>query len=386
MASNTFSGILPTIIAQSLPALRENAVISRLCNRDYANAPAEQGDVVNVTLPSSFSASDVSPQAAPSDGSGSTPVKVAITLNRWRKVSMAMTDKEVGQITAGIAPAQMTEMVRTLANDVNSYAYGLYKRIFNIAGTAGTNPFNSGSTAAIRDARALLEKNLAPRSDRRVILTPDAEAQALGASDIVRWDGRGTGAAIDSGIISKTYGMDWYSDQLLPTHTSTALTAGAATINGAQAINAGSTDGGRTGTISIAKATNSAPLVQGDIIEFTVGGVVQQHTVITGVTLAVGNTTVTVAPALRVATAGGETVTLRATHGVNFVFHRDALWMASRPLSTLGGDNTYSVADPVTGLVLRAEIVRQDKQTKLEFDILYGFEWVRPEWAVRLAQ
>ena len=41
--------------------------------------------------------------------------------------------------------------------------------------------------------------------------------------------------------------------------------------------------------------------------------------------------------------------------------------------------------DPVTGLVVRLEIVRQNKQTMWEFDMLYGMKLVRPEYAARLA-
>jgi hypothetical protein len=385
--ANTFTSVLPTIIATSLSALREQAVISQLVNRDFDPAAAAQGDVINVTIPSTFAVSDVVPSGTNQTYTDSAPVKVPVTLNRWRKVAMGITDKEIGMIVSNIIPSQLTEMVRALANDVNVYIYSLHKKCWGYAGTAGTNPFNAGSTQAIRDAVTILDKQLAPVTDRRFIMNPDAKNNALAASDIARWDGRGTGEIIRTGLVSQTYGLDWYMDQLLPRFTSTALSAGATTVNGVQAAGVGSTDGGRTGTLSIAKATNVSPLVAGDVIFFTHATQgVQQHVVLADQSLAVGNTSVSIAPALRFATAGGEAITLAATRNINFVFHRNAIAFASRSLSDLGDmANTYALADPQTGLVLRGEIVRQNKQSILELDILYGAELARPEFACVVA-
>ena len=58
-----------------------------------------------------------------------------------------------------------------------------------------------------------------------------------------------------------------------------------------------------------------------------------------------------------------------------------------RPLSsdTADGARIMSLTDPVTGLSLRLEVSRQHKQTAWEFDVLFGVQTVRPEFAVRLA-
>jgi hypothetical protein len=174
-------------------------------------------------------------------------------------------------------------------------------------------------------------------------------------------------------------------DQQIPTHVTTPLSAGNATANGAQVVGAGSTDQGRTGTVSIAKATNASALVAGDVLSFA--GDPQTYVVLTAVSLIVGNTTVAIAPALQVAKTGGELVTLRASHVVNLAFHRDAFGFVSRPLQASSANTmeVMSVADPVSGVALRLEVVRQNKQTLFDFDVLYGAECVRPELAARLA-
>jgi len=43
-----------------------------------------------------------------------------------------------------------------------------------------------------------------------------------------------------------------------------------------------------------------------------------------------------------------------------------------------------TMTDPLTGLGLRLEVMRQNKQMLWEFDMLYGGLLVRPELAVRI--
>ncbi|TXH56573.1 MAG: hypothetical protein E6Q97_06055 [Desulfurellales bacterium] len=174
------------------------------------------------------------------------------------------------------------------------------------------------------------------------------------------------------------------------------MSAGAITVNGVNAANAGSTDGGRTGTISLAKASNTFALKKGHI--FTIAGFSQQYVVTADVTLAVGNTTVSIAPALTAATAGSEVVTLlqaagpgTTNHTMNLAFHRDAIAFASR----IPADNVkliqdsmpvkpIIVPDPVTGLVFRLQVVRMHFQTAWFIDVLYGGVLARPEMACRI--
>jgi hypothetical protein len=70
---------------------------------------------------------------------------------------------------------------------------------------------------------------------------------------------------------------------------------------------------------------------------------------------------------------------------VNLAFHRDAFHFASRPLtSDAAADLMRSVADPVSGVALRMEMIRQNKQDYIEFDVLYGATSFRPQLAVRI--
>lgn len=379
--ANSFSNILPVAMAQSLKALREQAVISRLVNRDYAVAPKHQGDTINVGVPVAATVSDVTASATPIASQDVTPTKRTVTLNKWRKVNMNMTDKDVGMISEGQTPAQLSEMVRALANDVNTYIYTVAKNSFaGYQGTAGTNPFAS-STAVIAAARKQLNVQLAPMHDRRVILNADAEEKALQLSDIARADARGNGQILADGQISRTFGMDWYMDQLVVTHTAGTITTGLI-AKAATAVAAGL----KTFVATTAASTGACALLEGDVI--AINGHTATYTLRAAATQASASSDVTLVfePALERALVGSEAITVKATHVCNLVFQKDAIVFASRPLDDLSeSGNIFSVPDPQTGIVLRGELVRQHKQTVFELDILYGATVVRPEYGVTLA-
>ena len=387
--ANTLTNIMAKILARGLMTLREQAVMPRLVNGSYSSEAAQFGATIDVPIPTVREATDVAPSAAPVQGANSAPAMVQIQLNKWKKSDFFLTDKDMLEIDKNrhFMPMSVSEAIRSLANKVNSDLLAEYKGIYGYTGTAGTTPFATTASDAI-NARKVLHQQLAPRSDRRGVVSYDAEANMLALAAFQDVDKAGDNSVKLEGEVGRKFGINWYADDQIPTHTSTALTAGAATVNGAHAASAGSTDGGRTGTVSIAKATNAAPLVQGDII--TLAGDTQTYVVLADVTLAVGNTTVSIAPALKSAKAGAEAVTLKASHVVNLAFHRDAFAFANRPLvsSTQGmslGNEILSMTDPQTGISLRLEVSRQNKQVLWEFDILYGVKLVRPELATRIA-
>lgn len=381
---NNQSAILPVIFAQALRTLREYAVMPRLVNTDFSNVPAGVGDSVNVRVPLAQAVTDVSPNQGPVTPVDNTYERRSLVLNRWRKAGFYLTDKERGDIGSGIVPMQSTEAIKSIANDVNAFILSQYRKFYSSVGTPGTSVFNGSTWALATDVTRAgllrMAQQLVPEGDRRFVLNPITYSAGLGVDGFALANTRGNRDVIQKGALGELFGMDWYQDQQVPGHASTTLSAGAATVNGVQA--AGAT------TLSIAKASNTSPLVEGDIITIGSGPAAGQYVVGADVSLIVGNTSVAISPPLRGATAGGETITLLAAQNrVNLMFHRDAIHFASRPLQTeAASDKVMSVADPVTGLALRMEMIRQNKQDYIEFDILYGATSFRPELGVRVCE
>lgn len=374
--ANDLTTVIPQILAQGLMALRENCVMPRLVNSDYGMDAKKEGNTIDIPIPSAVTAVAVSPAITPPANADTTPTSAIVTLDQWYEAPFYLTDKDMLESMDGIIPMQASEAIKALANNVNAYIMGKYKGIYGAFGVAGTTPFASDTSEAT-GIRKILNNQLAPLKDRRYVMDTEAEANALDLRAFQDMSFSGSAAGILEGEINRKLGFDWFMDQQVPTHTSTVFTAGAVTVNGVHAI-------GVT-TISISKATNTSPLVEGDILAFA--GDTQTYVVGADVTLIVGDTDVTIQPPLVIATAGAEVVTLTATHTVNLAFHRDAFAFASRPLEdTLAsglGSIVQSAVDPVSGLSLRIEVTRQHKQVRWSYDILYGALLVRAALAGR---
>ena len=208
MANNT-TAILPKILARGLLALREQAIMPRLVNGDYSREAAQKGDTIDVPIPSGLSVSDVTPSNTPPAPADSAPSKVQIQLNNWKKVGFHLNDKDVLEVDRNehFVPMQMSEAVRALANSINVSVQDAYTGVYGFVGAAGTTPFAT-SVAGATDARKVLNKQLCPRENRRMVLDFDAEAAALALPDFQRVNEvGGTGPKIE-GELGRKFGFD----------------------------------------------------------------------------------------------------------------------------------------------------------------------------------
>lgn len=409
MAAHTLTAIMPKILARGLLTLRERCVMPRLVNSNYGIDARKKGSTVDVEVPVAVGTQDVTPAVTKPAGTGKTPSVVQISLNNWKQNDpIFLSDKDLVEIDSKtqFLPSQMTEAIKALANDVNQSIFAKYKGalrgVYGSTGTAGTTPFGTGvEVKSATQSRKLLNKQLAPRSDRRGVLDFDADAAALELSAFSDAEKIMSAAVKLEGEIGRKFGIDWVADDHVPTHTAGTITD--ASAGRTCAVNNGAGYAAGIDTINVdngAEATVVGTITLGDIISFA--GHSQTYCVIantaSGQYSAPDYTFATNAiaglkfyPALTDAVVDDEVVTVVDDHVVNLVFHRDAFAFANRPLldldinmNQLGGSRILSMQDPVTGIVLRLEVSRQHKQVSWEFDILWGCELVRPELAVRL--
>ena len=370
--ANDLTAVAPILVAQGLLALRENAIMPRVVNMDYEDEAKKENQKVTIPIPSSIAAQSVTAAATPPSTGDVVPTEAEVTLDQWYEAPFYMTDKDIAQAGSGTIPIQASEAVKSLGNNIDNYVHGLYTTIYGAAGVAGTTPFAS-TVAEATAARKILNNQLAPLSDRRLILDPDAEANFLGLGSILDADKRGDTGGIIEGSMGRKLGFDCFMSQNVGSHTTSA--AGTFLVDDAGAVAVGVT------TIHMDGATTKPEA--GDI--FTIAGDAQQYVTVSSTTLAGTDTDVTFQPPLKVALPGGdnnEAVTFVASHVNNFAMHRDAIALATRPLLDVGdglGNIIQAATDPVTGLTLRLEISREHKRTRFSYDILYGATLVRPE-------
>lgn len=375
--ANDLSKVIPKLLAQGLVTLRENAIMPRLVNRRYEEQAGMKGSTVDVPIFSAIDAVDVVPGATAPAGQDVTPETVPIALNNWKESAFQMNDKEIQEAMEGVVSGQLSEAAKAIANAVDKSILALYKTVPNVSGTAGATPFAT-TIADFTDAMVHMDEELSPVDMRSVVLSPRAQGNAVKLPEFLRADHTGSqaDATIIKGMIGEKIGSLWYMDQNLPTHTSgvpggTPLTS-AAHAAGVKAV---ALDG------LAAAGTYKA----GDVISFA--GSTQTYAIAADVTAAAGVVLVQLTQPLRAAVADNAAVTLVASHKVNLHFHRDAFALASRPFKDLviGGQSlVQSAIDPITGLVMRLEVVRQHKQTRWSFDCLWGVGAIRPYHAVRI--
>lgn len=377
--ANTITEVLPKLLAQGLLALRENVMMPRLVNGSYSNLAAQKGNVINIPIPSAISARTVTPAVTHAANQDVSPTAAVVTLDFWREASFQLSDNDFVSVMNGTIPMQASEAIKALANAVDAYVLGKISGVYGLAGTPGSTPF-SGSLNMAVSARQLLNEQLAPLSDRRMVIDPSAESNALLNTQILQFDQRGDAGGIIRGTIGTKLGFDWFMDQNI-----TSFTPGTGWATGYSI----STVSGLAGeaTLNITNTTASGTVLVGDI--FSIGGVAGQY-VVTAATTASATVpfAISINPALRQSHATGVALTVVGTaYTRNIAFHRDAFAWASRPLQDVPapGVNMQSVVDPVSGVALRLEVSRQYKQTTFSYDILGGANLIRPELAAIVA-
>lgn len=378
---NTLADLAPKLLAQGLMALRSMNVMPMVVNSSYSTDFTDKGETVNVPIPSAIAVQDVAPGNTPPSTADVSSTTVPLTLDQWKEAPFYLTDKDAQKVMRGTIPMQASEAIKAIANEVNSHLFSKYKGVYGYGGSAGTTPFASNTSEAT-EARKILTNQEAPVSDRRFVMDPDAEANALNLRAFQDANFAATPENVRSGKLTQKFGFQFLADTQVPTHTAGTITTGAVAKSGtAQAI------GTKAVTCTTAATSGAVDLKEGDIVTFA--GDTQTYVVTSDVaeTSASTDFTLNIEPGLKVALSGDEALTVKADHVVNMAFHRDAFGFAARPLTdTQGlGNIIEAMQDPVSGIPLRLEISREHKRTRFSYDLLYGGALIRRELAMREA-
>lgn len=377
--ANTITNILDKILAQGLVTLREAAVMPRLVNTDYQGAGAQQGSTVDIPIPKAQAVSTVAASNTSKAAASQTPGLVQISLDQWKMTDFHLTDKEIAEIDRNrhFVPMQTAEAARAIANNIDNKIHADYTGVYGWVGTAGTTPFSTVATAT--NARKVLNEQLAPMNDRRIVMDPGAENQALQMTAYSDISQGGDRPVKIEGEIGRKFGIDHFMSQNVNTHTTGTIVS----------CQVASTTAAGSLTLDFNGLTAGGTIVVGDV--FTIAGQTQTYVAETAHTLvSTVAQTVTISPALTAIASATAVIQVKATHVVNLGFQRGAFAYVTRPVANamagLTGGNPQSVlTDNLTGLTMRLELVRQHKQNAFQFDVLYGTKLVRAAFATRIA-
>lgn len=296
-----------------------------------------------------------------------------------------------------LAPA-VNNLVGAVAADVMS---GAEPGVSNLVGNfdAAGNLLKP-TLETFLNAKALLSLRSAPTDSRKFILDPVTMARTVQNLTGLLNPATEISEQYRKGEVYNAIGFDWFEDQTVIKHTTGAYSS--PTVNG----------GSQTGTTLVVNAL-SGPLNQGDII--TIAGVnavnritkvstgqLQQFVVTT--TAAAGATSLSIYPAI-VPPSGGSTVQYQtvdaspangaaiipltlasSVYRKNLAFCPDAVTMATADLE-LPKNMQETARERMDGVSMRMVTgfdIKSD-QFITRLDVLYGYVWVRPEWAVVVA-
>ena len=373
---NTLSVYDPLFYAtEAITALRNSLGLARAVFRGYDKNPQERGSVINVPVPSTFSA-----QNAPSTAQDLTAGSVAITLDQWKELKFALTDKELSFTGEQIIADHIRPAAYALANQMDGSLAALAKSIpwyHDVATTA--------VVADVVSARKILFDNKVPLDPARLYMMVDSdmEADLLNNAAFTQWQGSGpTGEAAQiAGYLGTRFGMNIFASQNVSTHT-----MGTASVTALAVV--GNTAAGAT-TITLDAVAVTGTLVPGDT--FVIAGNTQRY-VVTNTVTAAANAFVGVAisPPLAAAVLDNAVVTASLdNHSAAVAFHRDAFALATAPLSRLGaqlGAQIETVTDVDSGISLRSRLYYEGNSSAVHvaLDVLYGVKVLDPNKAVRL--
>ncbi len=377
--SNTITNVMPKILADGVMALREQAVMAQLVNRDLQSAAQRKGNVVNVPIPSAIAARAVTPATAFATNVDSAPTVALVTLDQWYESPLNLSDSDAASVDPMFLSMQASEAIKSLANTVDSYILGKHVGLFGYYGTPGTTPFNGSLTAAANAAK-VLNQQLAPNDkNRRAVIDPSAELNLKLNSAVLQSEQRGDSMGIIEGTVGRKLGFDWYMDQNITTYT-----PGTGWVTGFAVSTTTGVLGGST--LHVLNATASGTIKVGDVFTMSTDGKQYVVTAAANASATVGVDIVVYPPLAQAYAVGATLAVVASAYTVNLAFHRDFAAFASRPLQNVfqSGNIFQAPTDPISGIALRLELSRQYKQETLSFDILYGAGIVRPQLGMKI--
>ena len=354
----------------ALPRLIDHLVFPNLIYKDFSDDfSAMKGDTIQVRKPVVLEAKDFNASSGV-NAQDMLESTVDVTLDKIATVDVGIEALQGATSIDDLTRVFIDPAAAALAEKINRDGLKLYQDVYTCVGTAGETP---ASLSAFANARKALNQHKAPASGRSAVWDPEADAAFTALDAIVHAEKSGSNQALREGSIGRVMGMDHFMSQGVCQHKTGITAATAVKVSGAVAAGAK--------VLSLSGSSLAGKLVKGDLLK--IGDQTYTVTQDSGAAASNAIANVHVSPALPAITANTE-VTLIGSHTANLAFHPMAFAFVTRPLTAPGGVESY--VTNYNGVSLR--VVRgydmQHKREMLSMDVLYGFQTLYPELAVRV--
>lgn len=378
MAGNKLGFYDPLFYAQEALIVLEKALgFAGRMHRGFDPSPQQKGSTINIRKPASFVVND-----APSTAQDVNTDGVTVTLDQWKEVKFAITDKELTFTKEQIIADHIRPAAYAIADYIDTVCAGLYVNIPYCTGTAGTTPDAIGDLTM---ARKVMNDMLFPQDGNRHFAINSAAEEKLLQLATFNANGGSTGtteAALLRGTLGTKFGMEIFAPTNVPDHDNGTLAAGTAIQANANTA--------KDLTQMVWKDSGGSlagTLKKGTI--FTIAGQTTKYVVTADAEAATNLVTVAFYPGLSAAVTANAVITLVGDHAVNLGFHRNAFCLAMAPLSDLGknfsGVKMEVIGDPLTNLAIRSRMWYDPDNSKVvvALDVLFGLKTLEPKLAFR---
>jgi hypothetical protein len=290
---------------------------------------------------------------------------------------------------------------------------GVVNDVYTMTGASGmaTEP---NTLAAALNANAKLSQNLAPESDRYMLMDSIGMAATVAAMGVYFHPASELESAISSGYIGQAAGMKWMESNMLPRHTNGTRTdtTPVTTIGGTVTVPTGGIVNGDA-TITMTAFASNTTYKAGDV--FTIADVyavnyetkqaysfLQQFVVTADITASTNDMACEVSPTpqatgakqnISIASTGAKAI-LNLTGGgsgaasailtQNLAYQKDAFTFVSADMHIEPGQRmARAVIDGISMRIWRGSDIINDK-FPCRIDVLFGWKTIHAPWAVRV--
>lgn len=368
----------------------------------FAVVGAKIGSTLRIRLPNDFTVT-TGPALSVQDTSEQSTTLVLAT-QKHVDVAYSTADRTLSldDYSRRVLAPMVNNLAGAVAVDIMSGSEG---GICNfVANQDSSNNILSPVASTYLNSGAQLDLNSAPIANRKIVNSPVTEARVVATLSGLLNPSSQISRQYVTGRMYDALGFIWMKDQTSISHTTGALAQGSATVNGAN----------QTG-LSLTVNSLANGLAQGDIITiagvYAVNRITKQSTgqlrqfAVTA-TVASGATTIPIYPAL-IPGQGGQavqyqTVTVSPANGAavnptnglaasityrkNFSYAPEAVTLATADLE-MPKHVHESAREEFDGVSMRmvTDYFIGTDQLITRLDVLYGYLWIRPEWACVVA-
>lgn len=368
----------------------------------FAVSGAKIGSTLRIRLPNDFTVTTGPALSVQDTAEQSTTLVLATQKHVDVSYSTQERTMKLDDYSRRVLAPMVNNLAGAVAVDIMSGSEGGICNFVANQDLAG-NILNPIQSTYLRSG-ASLDNNSAPIANRKIVNSPDTEATVVSTLSGLLNPSSEISRQYVTGRMYDALGFIWMKDQTVISHTTGTLAQGSATVNGANQTGLNLTVNALAGSLNQGDIITIAGVYQVNRITKQSTGRLRQFAVTANV--AAGATVIPIYPAIVPGVNGQavqyQTVTVSPANGAavnpsnglaastsytkNFSYAPEAVTLATADLEIPKGVHEAS-RDEFDGVSMRmvTDYFIGTDQLITRLDVLYGFLWIRPEWAVVVA-